>query len=119
MISFKPEADEKILGEYPDSVIFNAYENDELIARAYFKTDMLFCDVYKLEYPKDKLYIAQGLLKACYNYGTSVNTYMGKLSDKNCDEVAKSMNFIFDGKSYVNDIPTLLMGNCSCYENEI
>jgi len=116
MIIFKPETDESILKEHEGSVVYNAFENDELAGRAYFRTDMLYCDVYKLEYPKDKLYIAQGLLRSCYNYGVGVNAYMGRLSDKSCDEVAKSMNFIFDGTSYVNDIPTLLMGSCCCGE---
>lgn len=114
MLIFKLETDEKILSENTGSIVYTAIENNVRIARAYLKTDMLFCDVYKLEYPKDRLYIAQGLLRACYNYAANMNIYMGKLSDKNCEDVAKSMNFIFDGTSYVNDIPTLLIGNCCC-----
>ena len=116
MLLFKPETDESLLKANEGSVIYNAYENDEIIGRAYLKTDALYCDVYRLEYPKDKLYIAQGLLRACYNYAVGLNAYMGKLSDKTCDEVGKSMNFIYDGNCYVNDIPTLLMGSCCCGE---
>ena len=116
MIIFKPETDEAILKDHEGSTIYNAFENEELVGRAFFRTDMLYCDVYKLEYPVNRLYVAQGLLRACYNYGVSCNAYMGKLSDKSCDEVGKSMNFIFDGTSYVNDIPTLLMGSCCCEE---
>lgn len=97
-----------------DDGVFAAYENDEMTAKAYFSIDGLFCDVYKIECDKDKLYIFQGLLRSVYNYAAGQNAYVGKLSDKDFFDKADTMNFIFDGKCWSNDIPTLLIGSCGC-----
>lgn len=112
MIIFKPETDKSVLKENNCTDIFYAYENDQKVGTAKMNIDSLSCDVFSVEYPKDKLYICIGLLRACYNCGANRNAYMGKLSDLTCTEAASNMNFIFDGTSYINDIPTLLMGSC-------
>lgn len=112
MIAFKPEENPTVLKENNCTDMFYAYEGGELLGKAKMNIDGFFCDVFSVEYPKDKLYIAIGLLRACYNCGANKNAYIGKLSDTKCEQAAKSMNFIFDGKVYTNDIPTLLMGEC-------
>jgi len=95
--------------------LFCAYEGEKCVGKAYFTVDSLYCDIYKVEYEKDKLYVFQGLLKSCYNFGATKNAYMGRLSDNACYEEAKTMNFVFDGSTFSSDIPTLLMGGC-CQE---
>lgn len=112
MIIFKPEENQGILKENNCTDIFYAYENGEKVGTAKMNVDSLFCDVFSVEYPTDKLYICIGLLRACYNCAANKNAYIGKLSDKSCSKAAESMNFIFDGECYSNDIPTLLMGSC-------
>lgn len=102
--------------------VFASFEDEEITGKAYFKIDGLFCDVQRVEYPLDKLHVFQGLVRSVYNYAAGQNAYMGKLSDENCFEEAKTMNFICDGKCCMNDIPTLLMGSCGCtgdFEAEI
>lgn len=113
MIIFKPETDKEILSKHNCTDIYYAYENDVKTGTAYFNTDTLYCDVFKVIYPEDKLYICIGLLRSCYNKGANDGAYMGKLSDLKCKDAALSMNFIFNGECYINDIPTLLMGTCS------
>lgn len=112
MIIFKPEENQGVLKENNCTDIFYAYENDVKVGTAKMNIDSLFCDVFSVEYPTDKLYICIGLLRACYNCAANKNAYIGKLSDKSCSKAAESMNFIFDGECYSNDIPTLLMGSC-------
>ena len=97
--------------------VFAAYENGEIQGKAFFGVDGLFCDVRKVEYPADRLYNFQGLMRSVYNYGAGQNAYIGRLSDKNCFDAAKTMNFICDGNICSNDIPTLLMGTCCEEEN--
>lgn len=92
--------------------VFAAYEEGEITGKAYFRMEGFFCDVYKMEFPSDKLYLFQGLLRSVFNYATNYNAYIGKLTDESCFNKANTMNFIFDGKCWSNDIPTLLMGTC-------
>lgn len=95
--------------------VFASFEDGEMTGKAYFKIDGFFCEVYKVEFPQDKLYLFQGLLRSVFNYATDTNAYIGKLTDESCFDKAETMNFIFDGKCWSNDIPTLLMGTCgSC-----
>lgn len=112
MIIFKPEENPSVLKENNCTDMFYAYENGEAVGVAKMNIDSLYCDVFSVDYPEDKLYVCIGLLRACYNCGANKNAYMGRLSDKRCVKAAQSMNFIFDGESYSNDIPTLLMGSC-------
>ncbi len=112
MIIFKPETNEEILRKNSCTSLFYAYENGEKTGAAYMNIDGLFCDVFKVEYPKNHLYVCQGLLRSCYNAAANAGAYIGKLSAPDCKEAAESMNFIFDGSVYANDIPTLLMGSC-------
>lgn len=112
MIIFKPETDPNVLKDNNCTDLFYAYENGEMLGKAKMNIDGFFCDVFSVEYPTDKLYICIGLLRACYNCGANKNAYIGKLTDLSCEEAGKSMNFIFDGTAYSNDIPTLLMGDC-------
>lgn len=108
MISFK----------LTDEGEFSSFEDGEVTAKALFKIDGLFCDVYKIDCPKDKLYLFQGILRSVYNYATGTNAYIGKLSDESWFDKADTMNFVFDGKCWSNDIPTLLIGTCgTCGEN--
>lgn len=98
-----------------DEGVFACFENGEVTGKAFFRIDGFFCDVYKVEYPQDKLHLFQGLLRSVYNYAAERNIYMGRLSDESVFDKALTMNFIFDGKCWANDIPTLLMGSCgSC-----
>ena len=95
--------------------VFASFEDGEMTGKAYFKIDGFFCEVYKVEFPRDRLYLFQGLLRSVFNYATGTNAYIGKLTDESCFDKAETMNFIFDGKCWSNDIPTLLMGTCgSC-----
>ena len=112
MLTFKPIQDDSLLKETGADLIFSAVEADSETGFAYMKIDGFFCEIFKVAFPKDKPYIFQGLVRACLNAATNKNAYIGKLTDEACFEEAKTMNFIFDGKCYSNDIPTLLMGYC-------
>lgn len=95
--------------------VFASFEEGEITGKAMFKIDGYFCEVYKVECPSDKLWLFQGLLRSVFNYATDFNAYIGKLTDESFYDKAQTMNFIFDGKCWSNDIPTLLMGSCgSC-----
>lgn len=97
--------------------VFAANEGGEVKGKAYFRIDGLFCDIYKVEYPEKELYLFQGLIRSVFNYATGYNAYIGKLTDESCYDKAQTMNFIFDGKCWSNDIPTLLMGTCGDFQS--
>ncbi len=110
MITFKPDS-EKSKQFNDGTVVFTAYENNTASGSACFKLNGYICEIFKVNFG-DKLYLFQGLVRACLNYAAERNAYMGKLTDKDCFDAAKTMNFIFYGENYMNDIPTLLMGMC-------
>lgn len=104
MLEFKLEDREK--------GIFAAYEGGKTVGRAFFKLDGYTVDIYRVEGCQDEPWVFEGLLRSVYNFGANNGAYIGVFSDENGFSLAESMNFVFDAKTYSNDIPSILTGSC-------
>ena len=114
MIFFKNTVCEKD----KDIIVFEALENDILIGSCYLSLKGKNAEVFKLDYNQKKPYVVEGLLRSAFNFASLRNFYMGKCTAENIEIFLKRMNFEFIDNEYVNDIPSILMGSCSCAQND-
>ncbi len=114
MIFFKNTVNEKD----KDIVLFEAVENDSVIGTCLLSLKNEYADVFKLDYEEKTPYVVEGLLRSAFNYASLRNFYMGKCTASDIDLFLKRMNFEFKNNEYINDIPSILMGSCSCTQND-
>ena len=108
MIFFKNtvcESDDRV-------IIFEAVDSDVILGSCTLVLDKKIAEVTKLEFDKDFMFIAEGLLKSAFNYAAIKNYYMAKCSVRGIDTFLERMNFQKNDEEYTNDIPTILMGSC-------
>ncbi len=110
MIFFKNTVCEKD----KDIILFEALEDEVKIGSCYLSLKSEYADVFKVEYNSKTPYVVEGLLRSAYNFASLRNFYMGKCTAENIDIFLKRMNFEFINNEYVNDIPSILTGSCSC-----
>lgn len=65
-----------------------------------------------VSYPSDKPFLAEGLIKAAYNYAATKNFYMAECTCTNIEALLLRLGFIKTGETYSLDIPSVLMGSC-------
>ena len=94
-------------------VYFEAIDSDELLGVCTLVLGEKYAEVTKLYFNDNAMFIAEGLLKSAYNYAAIKNYYMAKCSVKGIDALLKKLNFQFKDGAYINDIPSILMGNCN------
>ena len=110
MIFFKNTVCEKD----EDIIFFEALEDEVSIGSCYLSLKGEYADVFKLEYNKKTPYVVEGLLRSAFNFASLRKFYMGKCTAADIDIFLKRMNFEFVNNEYVNDIPSILMGSCTC-----
>lgn len=94
-------------------IYFEAIENDEVLGCCTLVLSENFAEVTKLDFDGKSMFIAEGLLKAAYNYAAIKNFYMAKCNVSDIDILLKKLGFQFVSGEYITDIPTILMGSCS------
>lgn len=97
-----------------DIILFEAYEGDNVLGNCYLSLKNEYAEIFKLSYNKESPHIVEGLLRSAFNYAALRNFYMGKCTAQDIDVFLKRMNFEYKDGEYINDIPSILMGSCSC-----
>lgn len=110
MIFFKPT--EVLSGEC--TAVFEAFDGADKLGECCLLVNGNLCDVFRLLYDVESPEIGEGLLKSAFNYAANHGAYIGTLSADDKGKAHKYLNFEFRNGIYVNDIPTLLAGHCSC-----
>ena len=106
--------DNKISADAEKVIEFTAYENDVDEGRCILDLSSQYAHLTFACYNEGKPYIAEGLVRAAFNYAANKGFYMGMCSCESIYSVLEKMNFEKENGAYVNDIPSILMGKCCC-----
>ena len=91
---------------------FEATENDEVFGSCLLDLSEKNAVVSHMDFPQDKPYLAEGLLKSAYNYAAVKNFYMGVCKCENITSLLTRLGFEKSADGYILDIPSILMGSC-------
>lgn len=93
---------------------FTAYENKTNEGECLLDLRYDDAEVTFISYNQNKPYIAEGLIRAAFNYAANKGFYMGKCCCEYAVSVLENMNFENRNGLYINDIPSILVGKCCC-----
>ena len=113
MIFFK----NTILDKDGKVIEFQALDGETVLGKCTLVLGEKFAEVTKLTYESKSAFVGEGLLKSAFNYGALKNYYMAKCSVIGVESLLLRLGFENKGGEYITDIPTILMGNCSCHNN--
>lgn len=106
MIFFKPtEINDK-------EIRFEALDNDVLAGECHLSLKGKNALVSSVSFPSDKPFLAEGLLKAAFNFAANKNYYMGVCDSENITPLLLKLGFQKSADGYTLDIPSILMGSC-------
>lgn len=94
------------------TVLFEALEKEFSIGECNLDLSGRNAVVDRITFDSDKPYIAEGLLKAAYNYAATKNFYMGVCKCENIYSLLIRLGFEKTENGYISDIPSILMGSC-------
>lgn len=106
MVFFKSTANDN------GTVLFEALENEFSIGECNLDLSGRNAEVDRITFDSDKPYIAEGLLKAAYNYAATKNFYMGVCKCEKIYSLLIRLGFEKTENGYISDIPSILMGSC-------
>ncbi len=106
MIFFKSTENEN------KSVLFEAIENELSYGECNLDLSGRNAVVDRVSFDADKPYIAEGLLKAAYNYAAGKNFYIGVCKCENIASLLLRLGFEKTENCYTSDIPSILIGSC-------
>ena len=95
-----------------NTVLFEAVENELSCGECTLDLSGKNAVIESITFDKDKLFIAEGLLKAAYNYAATKNFYMGVCKCENIKALLLRLRFEKTENGYISDIPSILMGSC-------
>lgn len=94
------------------NVEFEAQCDDTTIGKCSLFLGDEAAEITDITFETDRAYIIDGLIKAAFNYAANRNYYIGICIADGVDEYISAMNFSKTDKGYMNDIPSILIGNC-------
>lgn len=95
-----------------NTITFKAVENDKSYGNCILDLNGKKAVLYRISYDSEKPYIAEGLIKAAFNYAALKNYYIGECVCENIDSLLLRLGFKKTENTYVSDIPSILMGTC-------
>ena len=106
--------DHKVNTDNEKIIKFTALENEVNEGECTLDLTADQAEVNFITFNKNKPYIAEGLIRAAFNFAANNGFYIGKCSCENVFDVLNKMNFENRNGIYINDIPSILMGKCCC-----
>lgn len=94
------------------TILFEAFENEVSYGECNLDLSKSYAVVDRIFFDADKPYIAEGLLKAAYNYAAARNFYMAACKCENISLLLLRLGFEKTENGYISDIPSILMGSC-------
>ena len=95
-------------------VCFTAIESDFILGKCLLLLKNDYAEITEIQANDNSFIIAEGLIKAAFNYAANKNFYIGRCYSENFKKLLETMNFNKTGNIYENDIPLILMGKCGC-----
>ena len=95
-----------------NTLLFEAIEDDVSYGNCSLNLGGKNAVVDFITFEANKSYIAEGLIKAAYNYAASKNYYIGICKCENIAALLLQLGFQKTENGYFSDIPSILMGSC-------
>lgn len=91
---------------------FEAVENDLVYGSCLLDLSEKNAVVTDIVFREDKPYLAEGIIKAAFNFAALKNFYMGECKSENISSLLEKLGFVKSENTYVLDIPSILTGSC-------
>lgn len=123
MLEFKPIEKKELVDLMVKNDIYNvmnciaygAKEDGEECGFCIVSVNSNYADILALDYPQDKLYAGDGLIRSTLNFAAGMGAYMARSTLREHRKLFIRLNFNYESEEYIGEIPEILKGSCcSC-----
>lgn len=124
MLEFKPVEKKELvdlmvkndISNAVNCIAYGARENGGECGFCIASVNSNYADILALDYPQDRLYVGDGLIRSTLNFAAGMGAYMARSTLREYGELFGQLNFGYESEEYIGEIPEILKGSCCSHK---